>query len=477
MGSLLWIPLENYLWHKIIKGAVQDHGDSGFAIDSNNDIYFGSTVGQPYTTMVVDSMSMSKAMYILKMNAQGDIIRIIEPNQAGVNTRVGDLSFAVDDFDGLYVVGSFIGDSISFGGLTPIVANYYHKGFIVKFDPLGNALWQQEIENGAVAKGLIVSPNGDVYVSGVYIQSQDLSIGNFTLPLVDSLKDYRSQFLAKFSEDGTPLLLKDITGYSDSIEYFYSPHEKLPVQIQKATDGYVLSGIFKKANFGNGIIHTRNELSLFLVKYNFNDSLIWLKVTPPLTGTNVYSSGLDINDNGEIFWLNHLYGGGNWLLDGVTAYPHNMMQFDAQGQVLCIEHYAHFEVAANQSAVYTMSEYSSFLQFTSTLFFHKWEIGNCQKIWERDIIKERFWGSTQKIDVSDNVNLYPNPVVDAFTIELEVAKIGTMDYQIFNINGQVVKNGQAFPDHPLNVQELNTGIYFLKIYFNGKMYAKKFIKL
>ena len=145
--------------------------------------------------------------------------------------------------------------------------------------------------------------------------------------------------------------------------------------------------------------------------------------------------------------------------------------------MLCIEHLAHFKVAANESAVYTMSEYSSFIQFTSILYFDKWEIGNCQKIWERDIEREIFWGSTQKIDVSDNINLYPNPVLDAFTIELETAKIGAMNYQIFNINGQMVKNGQFVSSHSLNVQELNTGIYFLKIYFDGKMYAKKFVKL
>ncbi|MGB0864632.1 MAG: T9SS type A sorting domain-containing protein, partial [Saprospiraceae bacterium] len=476
-GVIAMDTARKHLWHRVVKGAHPGRGNSGFAIDSNNDIYFGSAIGQPYTTMFVDSIPISKAMYILKMNSQGDIIRIIEPDQVGANTWVRGVSLTVDDFDNLYVVGSFIQDSISFGGLPPIVANNNHRSFIVKFDSSGNALWQREIDDGyVIPNDLIVDPNGNLYISGTYAQGQDLVIGNLMIPLLDSFQDYTGHFLAKLSEDGTPLLLKDITGYSDSIGN-YSHYAIDQVQMEKATDGYVLSSTFKKADFGDGVIHTRNEKSLFLAKYNFNDSLIWLKLTPPLTGTDVSSSSLDINSNGEIFWLHQLYGGGNWTLDGVTAYPHNMMQFDAQGQVMCIEHLAHFKVAANESAVYTMSEYSSFIQFTSILYFDKWEIGNCQKIWERDIEREIFWGSTQKIDVSDNINLYPNPVLDAFTIELETAKIGAMNYQIFNINGQMVKNGQFVSSHSLNVQELNTGIYFLKIYFDGKMYAKKFVKL
>jgi len=459
----------NYLWHQTIKDAVSGSGNSGFAIDNNNDIYFGNSIGQPNTTMLWDSIPLTKAMYILKMNAQGDVIRIIEPSQFGPNTRVYDLSFAVDNFNNLYVAGTFEGDSISFGGLPPIVANNDVKGFIIKFDANSNALWQLEINGYFYPSDLIVTPNNNLYMAGTHNQDRELNIGNFTLPVVDSFQNYANQFIAKISENGVPLLLKNILNFADSTNY------SAQVQMEKASDGYVLASTFKKANFGDGIVHTRAEKSLFLAKYNLNDSLIWLKLTPPLTGTNAFSSSLDINENGEIFWLHQLYGGGTWTMDGVPAYSHNMMQFDAQGQVMCIEPLGRFGIAANNSAVYTMVEHT--VPFSSRLIVEKWEIGNCERIWQRDIAWGRFWGSTQKIDVSDNINLYPNPVLDAFSVELDVSKTGKMEYQIFNVTGQMVKNGQMISNHSLNVQELETGVYVLKIYFDGKLYAKKFVKL
>ena len=143
-GVIAMDTARKHLWHRVVKGAHPGRGNSGFAIDSNNDIYFGSATGQPYTTMFVDSIPISKAMYILKMNSQGDIIRIIEPDQVGANTWVRGVSLTVDDFDNLYVVGSFIQDSISFGGLPPIVANNNHRSFIV------NVLYINQINSSVI---------------------------------------------------------------------------------------------------------------------------------------------------------------------------------------------------------------------------------------------------------------------------------------------------------------------------------------
>ena len=64
-------------------------------------------------------------------------------------------------------------------------------------------------------------------------------------------------------------------------------------------------------------------------------------------------------------------------------------------------------------------------------------------------------------ELSSNLKVYPNPVKNILNVETD--KKG-MDYQLLNINGQVVSNGKLEnTNQEINFSALPSGTYFLKI--------------
>lgn len=79
--------------------------------------------------------------------------------------------------------------------------------------------------------------------------------------------------------------------------------------------------------------------------------------------------------------------------------------------------------------------------------------------------------STNEMTV-DTWSFYPNPV----EVQLHFNVNGTADYQITDMIGKEVMHGSTASNIVLNVDILQKGTYFLKVYQNGKTETKKFIK-
>lgn len=73
----------------------------------------------------------------------------------------------------------------------------------------------------------------------------------------------------------------------------------------------------------------------------------------------------------------------------------------------------------------------------------------------------------------NNITVYPNPATNNFTVNLgndEKANI-----QLFNIVGQLVYNENIVGTAQVNVANLHTGVYMLKVNQNGKVYTTKVV--
>lgn len=86
-------------------------------------------------------------------------------------------------------------------------------------------------------------------------------------------------------------------------------------------------------------------------------------------------------------------------------------------------------------------------------------------------------------DVSDvytleNVNVYPNPVSSAFTIQIDEPVLSGYRVNIVNLSGQTVfSNTFSSPRVSINAEYLISGMYLLTIKTdNGKIYNSKFLK-
>lgn len=72
--------------------------------------------------------------------------------------------------------------------------------------------------------------------------------------------------------------------------------------------------------------------------------------------------------------------------------------------------------------------------------------------------------------------IYPMPAVDVLGFILNDASLA-YDYKIYNLSGSIVNSGKMSSNSIINIQELNTGTYFIKISNSGKYQLLKFNKI
>jgi hypothetical protein len=73
--------------------------------------------------------------------------------------------------------------------------------------------------------------------------------------------------------------------------------------------------------------------------------------------------------------------------------------------------------------------------------------------------------------LDDAIAIYPNPVEKTLKIK---SKLSINAIEIFDSNGRMIKNMSNQKE--IDVENLASGIYFLKIYVNEKVKNLKFIK-
>lgn len=100
------------------------------------------------------------------------------------------------------------------------------------------------------------------------------------------------------------------------------------------------------------------------------------------------------------------------------------------------------------------------------------DIGNCASI---DV------GITEKSDLVNNVNLFPNPASNAATIEISLNEASKVDINIINSVGQLLMTKQVNATSGLNkvsldINNLSSGMYFYQVNTsNSKTITKKFV--
>ena len=88
--------------------------------------------------------------------------------------------------------------------------------------------------------------------------------------------------------------------------------------------------------------------------------------------------------------------------------------------------------------------------------------GNVLNIEEQNFIKE--------------ISVYPNPILSTFTLKTTTSDLSGLSIQIFNVIGKKVYEEKSLKSKTINVSELNTGIYILKIMNETQQKTIKLIK-
>ncbi|WOD42165.1 T9SS type A sorting domain-containing protein [Hwangdonia lutea] len=80
-------------------------------------------------------------------------------------------------------------------------------------------------------------------------------------------------------------------------------------------------------------------------------------------------------------------------------------------------------------------------------------------------------------NISNHMSLYPNPVENEINLKFAGNYGKVSNYMITNISGQSVLNGADLLSNKIDVTNLQTGIYFIKVKIGDKFGTKKFIKI
>jgi len=86
-----------------------------------------------------------------------------------------------------------------------------------------------------------------------------------------------------------------------------------------------------------------------------------------------------------------------------------------------------------------------------------------------------FWElveSTQEVLISDLIEVFPNPMSSYFAVSSSMELNSNKRIQIINTSGQVLYNDPNFEGQKVNVQFLQSGVYYLK-YSTGNNYSLK----
>ena len=85
-------------------------------------------------------------------------------------------------------------------------------------------------------------------------------------------------------------------------------------------------------------------------------------------------------------------------------------------------------------------------------------------------------GITELLKQNDFM-LYPNPAKSVITVKTILEGSATLDYDIIDVLGKtIIKNETTNLNFNINISDLNSGIYFLRLKINNSIVVKKFVK-
>ncbi len=215
-----------------------------------------------------------------------------------INTLFSFLKTAVSPSGDVYVSGSFKGTLDIGGGVSPITGNSKYSGFIAKYTSnltptLLKYVGGTTTTDPSYVSSMAISSSGDVYVSGGF--KGTLSIGGGIPPITSG--DDETFFIAKYTSNLTPTLLKSLGGTYSTDNSFYKNY----IAISSSGDVYVSGGFKGTINIGGGVPPITNTfINSFIAKYTSNLTPTLLKSVGDNNGISTVNS-MAISSSGDVY--------------------------------------------------------------------------------------------------------------------------------------------------------------------------------
>ncbi|HEY4798495.1 MAG TPA: SBBP repeat-containing protein, partial [Bacteroidia bacterium] len=324
-------------WAKKAGGTNGDFGMS-VAADASGNVYY---LGDFYSATIVfgtttlhnqpsQASNFGSEMFLVKYDSCGNFKWA---KQAGGKISTRGTSVTVDGAGNVYVTGYSNCDTTIFGTVKlGGNKNGYNIGFLVKYDPNGNALWAQQVigYDGAV-KGFAVTKDisNNVYVTGDFSSSY-VRIG------ADSVKNEygnttTSVFIAKFNNSGAIQWVQAGCGDYEGIGYGIGAD---------ASGNVYVAGTFGSTHirFGNDslALSPSGYYDIFVVKYNTSGTEQWLRTAGGSDDDEAMALASDAN--GNVFVTGYIggnstvsFGSGQLLINTVPSKTVFLVKYNTSG--------------------------------------------------------------------------------------------------------------------------------------------------
>lgn len=272
----------NFIWVKSIGGKGQDQGSLRFGPSGSIYVYGGFEDSIDFDPDVSKTYLLTSAgkndMFISKLDRNGNFLWA--KSIGGSEFDVGGIS--IDFLGNIYVSGQFGGTvdfNMDIGTKNNLTAIGGQEAFIAKFDSLANFIWIRQIGGkGYEASGVIVKPNGNIYVVGWFSENV---IFNYGLPrnIEFNSSGGIDIFISKYDSSGTLWWVKTIGGNKD----------EMTISLNISDNGEaILTGTFESSDISFGNTTLKN------IKYPYPGCSFIVKLNNMIGISSADPNGLSI---------------------------------------------------------------------------------------------------------------------------------------------------------------------------------------
>lgn len=375
------------------------------------------------------------------------------------------------DCNSIFITGQF-DDTLSFDDDT-LISPGVRNCFVAKFDETGNCIWLKPGGTSATANSLCTDLSGNIILTGLF-----KGMCNFNGTLLTS-SGYSDIFVSKYDPNGNLIWVQKAGGQNPWGSY--NRDNGCSVTTNSSDEIFVTGSCNDTAIFGTIILPDPNlKDDIFLAKYAPDGTLHWVKRFGESDDDEGRAIALDLAGN--------IYVGGSHMgpisFDSVNLPAYGdcdvfLTKFDPNGNAI-------FGISAGN---FFMDDFVKDLLIDSnndivfTGFFHfDAYFGDDTLISEGSsdnyIAKlSNPLASISEKDISENVNIYPNPSSGIFTIEINTKGKEETEIEVYSVTGQLIKTQIENSDKfQIDISEMNKGMYLLKVQNKNSITSKRIIK-
>jgi gliding motility-associated-like protein len=275
--------------------------DSGFVFAAG---YFGNNIklGTNLLTLTYTGSAQSKEAFIAKFDSLGFCLWARSAGN-GLDDRV--LGLTVDKNGNSIITGTFwssgfkVNPSITING-----QGGGDQGFLVKYDPNGNAIWGNYVTStGGDDQGLDVSSDdvGNIYVVG-FMTGSNLKVGGNVVTVTNAngnAFNKHSYWIAKFNPSGIPQWAHCFGNLPFDTTYGKYIEREIAVCTDKQGGVYVTGGFDHTWPFGTGTLTSTGGYDVFVMKYDSSGSFKW--ATRGGSRKDDWANGICADNQGHIY--------------------------------------------------------------------------------------------------------------------------------------------------------------------------------